>query len=270
MSFTASSSFSLRRPVMKTYAPSSTKSLAVASAMPEVAAVMTATFPSSFPITVLLSLWTECLAQAAAGADKLAGDPLGVARSQKGGDAGNVINLADAAERGLRDSAGLEVGADEACGVYAFGLDHAGGDGVDADLLRAKFVGEDASDGVDRALGSGVDRAVGRRQAADGGADVDDAGAFAQVLDGSLRGEQETEDVDVEDLVVVIFCEGFDGQELVDAGVVDQDVEVAEVLDGCVDEALSLSGLGHVAMDGDGFATGGRDGGDHSIGASLG
>src|SRR5260370_42225525 len=60
MSFTASSSFSLRRPVMKTYAPSSTKSFAVASAMPELAAVMTATFPSSFPITVLLSYLVGC------------------------------------------------------------------------------------------------------------------------------------------------------------------------------------------------------------------
>src|SRR5262249_61938030 len=35
---------------MKMYAPSSTNSLAVASAMPDVAAVMTATLPSSLPI----------------------------------------------------------------------------------------------------------------------------------------------------------------------------------------------------------------------------
>src|SRR6478672_2250736 len=102
MSLTASSSLSLRRPVMKTYAPSLTKSFAVASAMPDVAAVMTATFPSSFPIAVLLriwlvvgpgplahryrqrALWTEELVQSAAGADKLAGDPLGVVASEEG------------------------------------------------------------------------------------------------------------------------------------------------------------------------------------------
>jgi hypothetical protein len=60
MSFTASSSLSLQRPVMKTYAPFSTKSLAVSSAMPEVATVMTATFPSSFPMTVLLSYVVGC------------------------------------------------------------------------------------------------------------------------------------------------------------------------------------------------------------------
>ena len=37
---------------MKTQVPSSTNSFAVASAMPEVAAVMTATFPCSFPMTL--------------------------------------------------------------------------------------------------------------------------------------------------------------------------------------------------------------------------
>ena len=47
--------------------------------------------------------------------------------------------LADAAERGLRDGALFEVRADEARSVYAFGFDHAGIDGVDADLPRAQF-----------------------------------------------------------------------------------------------------------------------------------
>ena len=128
---------------------------------------------------------------------------------EEGGDSGNVIDLTDAAERGLRDGGSLEGGADETRGVYALGFDHARVDGVDADLLRAKLLGEDAGDGIDCALGSGVDRGVGRRQAANGRADIDDAGAFAEVLDGSLRGEQKTEDVDVEDLVVVLFGEGI-------------------------------------------------------------
>ena len=126
-----------------------------------------------------------------------------------------------------------------------------------------------SGNGVNRALRPGVHRTVWRRQAADHRADVDDAGAFTEVFHGSLRGEQETEDVHVEDLVVVLFGEGIDGEELLDAGVVDEDVEVAEVLDGCVDEALSLSGLRDIATDGDGFATGGCDGGDHIVRTSL-
>src|SRR5229473_7258792 len=46
--FTASSSSFWRRPVMKTYAPSLTKSFAVANPIPSVPPVMTATLPSSF------------------------------------------------------------------------------------------------------------------------------------------------------------------------------------------------------------------------------
>src|SRR6266851_8595071 len=50
--FTASSSSFWRRPVMKTYAPSLTKSFAVANPIPSVPPVMTATLPSSFLGTV--------------------------------------------------------------------------------------------------------------------------------------------------------------------------------------------------------------------------
>ena len=136
-------------------------------------------------------------------------------------------------------------------------------------FFGAELLGEHAGDGIDRALGAGVDRAVRRRHAADDGADVDDAGAFAEVLDRGLRGEQEAEDVDVEHLVEVFFGDGLDGRELVDAGVVDEDVEAAEVLDGGVDDALGLGGLGDVAADGDGLAAGGGDGGDDGVGAGL-
>src|SRR5258706_16426135 len=48
ITFTASSSSFWRRPVMKTWAPSLTKSFAVANPIPSVPPVMTATFPSSF------------------------------------------------------------------------------------------------------------------------------------------------------------------------------------------------------------------------------
>ncbi len=62
-----------------------------------------------------------------------------------------------------------------------------------------------------------------------------------------------------DNFVVVLFGEAFDGGEFVDARVVHQDVEVAEVLDGCVNDALSLGGFGDISTDGDGVATGARD-----------
>src|SRR5260221_4920466 len=52
ISFSAASSSSCRRPVMKTYAPSATNRFAVASPMPLFPPVTTATLPSSFPLIV--------------------------------------------------------------------------------------------------------------------------------------------------------------------------------------------------------------------------
>ena len=97
--------------------------------------------------------------------------------------------------------------ADDAGGVYAFGFDHAGIDGVDADLLRAQVPWPATRViGVDGALGGAVDR---RRSAsaerADHGTDVDDAAAVGvEVLDGFLRGQQQAEHVEVELLVEVL------------------------------------------------------------------
>src|SRR5579872_1810052 len=51
---TASSSSFFRRPVTKTYAPSLTKSCAVANPMPSVPPVITATFPCNLPTALLL------------------------------------------------------------------------------------------------------------------------------------------------------------------------------------------------------------------------
>ena len=59
------------------------------------------------------------------------------------------------------------------------------------------------------------------------------------------------------------------GRELVNAGVVDQDVEPAIVLDGGVDDALCLGGLGDVATDGDSLAAGCGDGVDNGSRAGL-
>ncbi len=126
----------------------------------------------------------------------------------------------------------------EAGGVGAFGFDHPGIDRVHADLLGPKLARQHAGDGVDCALGSGVDGGGCGCDAADNGADVDDAAALADVLEGCLRGEQQAEHIDVEDPVELLFGNRLNRGELVDAGVVDQNVEPAVVFDGCVDNPL--------------------------------
>ena len=132
--------------------------------------------------------------------------------------------MADAAEGSLRDGGLLEIRSDDAAAVGAFSLDHAGIDRVDPDLLGAELSGEHASDGVNRALGAGVNRAVRRCDATGNGADVDDAGAFAEVLDGCLHGEKKTEHINVKCLMELFFGDGLDGSKLVYAGVVNEDV----------------------------------------------
>ncbi len=108
---------------------------------------------------------------------------------------------------------------------------------VDADLPRAELAREHAGDGVHRALAwpSRRPSSAGVRRVT-AGADVDDAAALAEVLDGGLRGEQAAEHVDVEDPVEVLLGDRLERREGVDAGVVDQDVEAAIGLDRGVDD----------------------------------
>ena len=70
-------------------------------------------------------------------------------------------------------------------------------------------------------------------------------------------------------LVELLFGDGLDRAELVNAGVVDEDVEAAKVFDGCVDDALRFGGLGDVAPHGDSLAAGRGDGGDDGVRAGL-
>ena len=63
----------------------------------------------------------------------------------------NLAGLTDASEWCLHHDSLFETGAQEACAVDALSLDHAGIDGVDADVLR-----QDDGDGADRGLCGGV------------------------------------------------------------------------------------------------------------------
>ena len=143
----------------------------------------------------------------------------------------DVLRLADAAERRLRFDLLAEVALGDPGGVHALRLHHAGVDRVDADLARAQLLGQRPRDGIDGGLRGAVDRRVRRRQRAGDRADVDDAAAGgAEVLHRLLRGEEQPEDVQVELLVEVLLGDAFERGELVDAGVVHQDVEPAERL----------------------------------------
>jgi hypothetical protein len=67
----------------------------------------------------------------------------------------------------------------------------------------------------------------------------------------------------------VLFGDGLEGDVLVHARVVYEDVESAVVLDGSFNDALCLGGLGDVARHGDGLSTGRCDGGEFLPGLSY-
>src|ERR1700739_2521342 len=133
----------------------------------------------------------------------------------------NIVGLADATERGLRFDPLPEVACDETAGMRAFRFDHAGIDGIDADLARPQFLSEHSSDGVNSGFGGYVGGSVRREGGADAGANVDDAAAFgANELDRFFGGEQEAEHIEIELLVEQFFGYVFQGRELVGSGVV--------------------------------------------------
>jgi len=65
--------------------------------------------------------------------------------------------------------------------------------------------------------------------------------------------------------VELILAELIDGRELEDAGVVDQDVDLAVGLFGLGEEALDVSDFGDIALHGDGFPALRGDVGDDLI-----
>jgi hypothetical protein len=222
-------------------------------------------FVSNHRATVLATV----LASSASGVDELTADPAGVIRCEEHCCCGDVVRLANAAERRAGFGTLVEVRTDEASGVGSFGFDEAGVESVDSNALGSKLEREDAGDDVDGALGRRVDGAGGWRNAADERTDVDDAAALGEVLGRGLRDQQEAEDVDIELLVEVFGSDGLKGQHFVDTRVVDEDVEFAIGLKGRIDDGLRVGGLGDVALDGYGFAAGLGDGLDDHVGTGF-
>src|ERR1700730_2043701 len=83
------------------------------------------------------------------------------------------------------------------------------------------------------------------------------------MFDGSLGGEKRSQDVGVENPMEMFFGDRFDRHEFVNSGVVNQNIEAAVVFCSCVDNGLSVGGLGYVALYRDsgtaGFLNGGYD-----------
>lgn len=108
---------------------------------------------------------------------------------------------------------------------------HAGSNGIDLDLVGAPLHGKDLSELIDAGLAYGIDGGA-VIQALEGrdGAEIDD---FAAVVfherEGGAAAPVGTAQIDVHDGVPIIILIVEDGLHSVDSGIVDQDIEAAEL-----------------------------------------
>ncbi len=72
---------------------------------------------------------------------------------------------------------------------------------------------------------------------------------LAEVWEGGPGGVEGSEEVDLHGALEDLEGLGFDGAYVDDGGVVDEDVDATEALDGFIDEALRFFGLGEVGGD---------------------
>ena len=95
----------------------------------------------------------------------------------------------------------------------SFGFHRTGIEGVDPDLSPPEFLGERAGDRVHRRFARAIHGPAWQGMARDEGAEVDDAAALAQVLDGGLRHQQQAEYVEIEVPVEILRRDLFKGSE---------------------------------------------------------
>src|SRR5947208_8069044 len=124
-----------------------------------------------------------------------------------------------------------------------------------APLTRAEFLGQRSGDGIDRALCAGVNRRTRRCQRRDCRANVYNVAAIGtELLDRFLGGEEQAENIHVKVFVELFLGDLFKWRPIVNAGVVDQNVERAECLLRCGKEPFDFRLPGDVGLDGDSFA----------------
>jgi hypothetical protein len=194
----------------------------------------------------------------------------------------DVVRLVDGEGNGAGDGFGgdgdlAEIvdelgGAPVGDGVGEFGSSYAGGNDGDAEV--GVFLAKAVRDGVDGEFRGAVDR-TGRhdRVAADGG-NVDDL-AVALLFHQRQHGGDAVEDaadVDVDHLVPFVDFQRFERRERHQAGVVDDDIDMAVLFDGDGDEGLHVFEAGDIErgeLDGAAFAA--QLGGDvfEAVGAAC-
>ncbi len=138
---------------------------------------------------------------------------------------------------------------------FASGAHEAGADGGDADAFVAEFGVEAFGEADESEFAGDVGEHVGHGEFAADAGDVDDGCVFVagvaveQVGKRGVGGVEGGEEVGGHGSAIGGDGLVFDGADFDDAGVVDEDVDAAEVADGVIDEHGGLGGVGEVGGD---------------------
>ncbi len=191
----------------------------------------------------------------------MAGDEGGGGRGEEHYRAGYFHGFADAVQSCYAlDHVGAESGIGEGF-VGAWRGDEGGRDGVYRDVVLAPFDGQALGEVGDGGFAGAVNRFRGQRGESSLRAHVDDAAAVLADHDfrGSLRGEERCFQIDGEGGVEFLFgdVEGQIGEAV--AGVVDEDVELAEMRGGVGYAAGDLIEVGNIHLQRKGTAAHGFD-----------
>lgn len=212
-------------------------------------------------------------------AENLSIDPLAILRSEERDNAGDIEGLTDTPQG--RPGGGilvnLLVGEGLAFGdvlaahfVVHVGLDAAGSNTVDSDLLLASIWGSvsqwsrgvndglltdghAASESLDGALGSRVDSMLRNPLGLAGdGAHENDTATLRHALVRLLCNKELSAGVDIHDAVVLFLINVCEVAERNDARVGAADIQLAEVRHDLVHELCCLLGVGDIGLDGNG------------------
>jgi hypothetical protein len=136
-------------------------------------------------------------------------------------------------------------------------LDTTGSNTVDGDAASAKVGGERLDQTNDSHLGSVVQSVVfNTKQTGGDGRHEDETTVVLEVLPGGLADEELCAGVQVEDVVELLLGDLLGLVPALGAGVAHDDVDLAKVLLGFLEQTLDLGGLADVGLDGDGFGAG--------------
>src|SRR5262249_50229073 len=151
---------------------------------------------------------------------------------EEGDHPGNVDKLTQAVKRNVGEQRFQQLRIVQQLGVDGC-LNRAWSDVVDGNAERRELDGQISHHHLQSAFRGAIGGEVKKGKLFVNGADVDDLAAclaIATLPCESLRGEEKTAQVDVENRVVILFGEVEETGVLFDAGVVDKDIERAKSL----------------------------------------